>query len=282
MKTSTQIVFFGTPDFSVTILEELKKSDYTPSLVITAPDKKIGRKHILTRPPVAQWAYENSIPFLQPQHPKEVQSKLSALVNTVFIVAAYGYIIPQSILDIPTHGTLNVHTSILPKYRGACPIESAILNGDSATGSTIMLMDSKMDHGPILAQESIPLDEHTNREELFTILSQHGAELLCSTLPFWLSGDLKPQQQDHGNATFCQKITKADGDITSDDDQARYRKYLAYYGWPGVFFFEDDNNRIKVTRARYEDSKFIIERVIPEGKKEVDYAQYLAHKKHTS
>lgn len=269
------IVFFGTPEFSVTILQHLHEAGFTPSLIVTAPDKKIGRKQIVTPPAVAVWAKDHEVPLLQPAHPSEIIDELTSIENSLFIVAAYGYIISQTLLDIPRYATLNVHTSLLPKYRGACPIESTILHGDSVTGSTIMLMDAKMDHGPILSQETIPLDEHTNRLELFETLAHHGADLLVRTIPSWISGDILPQEQDHNNASFCYKISKEDGNITNDNDYIRYRKYLAYYGWPGVFFFDENGKRVKVTDAEYIDGSFIIKRVIPEGKNEQPYKNTL-------
>ena len=270
------IVFFGTPEFSVVILKEMEKAGFTPRTIVTAPDRKVGRKQLLTPPAVALWAKDHDIALLQPEHPQDVISELKETKADLFIVAAYGYIISQEILDIPRHGTLNVHTSLLPKYRGACPIESAILHGDSETGSTIMLMDAKMDHGPIISQERIELSEHTHREELFNILAHHGGELLGRTIKPWIDGSIIPQEQEHDRASFCYKISKTDGDITQDDDSTRYRKYLAYYGWPGVFFFNDQGKRIKVTKAQYEDGHFIIMRVIPEGKSEMDYQTYLS------
>jgi len=270
--TQPPIVFFGTPDFSVVILEQLYKAGYLPKLIVTAPDKKVGRKQLLTAPAVAQWAHKHDVAVVQPTNPRDIVQGLSVHSDAIFIVAAYGYIISQEILDIPRYGTLNVHTSLLPQYRGACPIESAILNADPITGSTIMLMDKKMDHGPIIAQETIDLDEHTQRPELFETLAEHGGALLARTLPLWTRGALSPQEQNHEEATFCYKISKSDGDITDDDDYTRYRKYLAYYGWPGVFFFDADKKRIKVSQAHYVNGSFVITRVIPEGKSEQDYA----------
>lgn len=266
-----RIVFFGTPQFSVTILEHMKEAGLTPALVVSAPDKKVGRKHILTPPPVAVWAREHNIPLLQPEKPEEIIQHLREHEYDLFVVAAYGYILSQELITLPKYKTLNVHTSLLPRYRGASPIESAILNGDTETGSSIMLMDNKMDHGPILSQERIPLSEETNRVELFDILSHHGAQLLVKTIRRWVQGTITPQEQNHKEASSCSKIKKSYGDITNDDDKLRYRKYLAYMGWPGVFFIDEYGKRVKVTKARYEDSSFIIESVIPEGKNEQPY-----------
>lgn len=270
-----RFIFFGTPEFSVTIAETLRKNGYVPDVVVSAPDRKVGRKQLLTAPPLAQWAKEHQIPLLQPEHPSDITEILQQKTYDFFVVAAYGYILRKEILDIPIRGTLNVHTSLLPRWRGACPIESVILARDLRTGSTIMLMDEKLDHGPILAQESFSLDQNTNRENLFEILAVHGAELLVTTLPQWINGEISGHEQNHSEATFCKKIEKQDGDITNDDDYTRYRKFLGYYGWPGVFFIDQHHKRVKITDAQYLDGVFVIQKVIPEGKNEMDYEQYL-------
>ena len=263
-------VYFGTPEFSVIVLEELKAAGFLPSLIVTAPDKPVGRKYILTPPPVKVWADEHHIECWQPNHPRDIVEDLEKRNDLLYIVASYGYIMSQRILDIPKHGVLNVHTSLLPKYRGAAPIESALLNNDAVTGSTIMQMTLKMDEGPILTQSIIEIEPDATKPDLFTILAHDGGKLLASILPGYIAGAVTPIPQNHEEATYTTKIAKSDGDITSDDDQTRWNKYRAYYGWPGVFFFEN-GKRIKVTKARFEDGRFIIERVIPEGKSEMEY-----------
>jgi methionyl-tRNA formyltransferase len=274
------IVFFGTPEFSTIILDHLHEAGMTPSLIITAPDKLVGRKQVLTPPAVKVWAQQHNVDVWQPNQPQDILEKLTERKPDVGIVAAYGYIMSQELLDVPKHGTLNVHTSLLPRFRGACPIESAILHGDEVTGSTIMLMDEKMDHGHIISQEYLELDSQVNRIELFEDLAHHGGSLLVNTIPRWIKGDIEAQEQEHENATFCYKINKSDGDITNDSDEVRDRKYRAYMGWPGVFFFDENNKRIKVTEAQYADGNFNILKVIPEGKNEMSYEDYL--KKSTS
>ena len=269
-----QFTFFGTPEFARIVLDELKEAGYIPSLIVTAPDKPVGRKHILTPPPVKVWGEENGIPVLQVSHPREAIEILKERRDDLFIVASYGYILSQEILDIPKYGVLNVHASLLPLYRGASPIESAILNGDEFTGSTIMKMMLKMDAGPILTQSLVPLNNEITKPELFELLAHDGGKLLAETIEPYLKGEILEQGQDESQATYCKKIQKSDGNITHDNDTTRWRKYRAYYGWPGVFFFNEDGKRIKVTKARFEDGKFIIERIIPEGKKEVDYSMY--------
>ncbi len=270
-------VFFGTPQFATSILKILKEKFKSPSLIVTAPDKPVGRKQILTAPKVKEWAIHEKIPFIQVEHPKDGYSILKKRKDDLFIVASYGYIIPQEILDIPKYGTLNVHASLLPKYRGASPIESAILNGDTKTGVTIMKMIFRMDAGPILSQREIPLQGNEKKSELFSILAKQGGELLVETIPPYLDGKIEEKEQKEEQATYCKKIKKEDGDISNDNDEIRWRKYRAYEGWPGIFFFED-GKRIKVTHARYEQGKFIIEKIIPEGKKEMEYQIFIRNK----
>jgi methionyl-tRNA formyltransferase len=263
-------VYFGTPEFSVIVLEELKAAGFVPSLIVTAAAKPVGRKHILTHPPVKNWADLHKIECWQPEHPRDIYDKLIQRSDDLYIVASYGYILSQKILDIPRRGILNVHTSLLPKYRGASPIESALLNGDTSTGSTIMQMVYRMDAGPIITQSEFSIEDDITKPELFTMLAHDGGKLLSSILPEYLEGKTIPIPQDETQVTYCTKIEKADGDISTDDDLTRWRKYKAYFGWPGVFIFED-GKRIKITKARFEDGIFIIERVIPEGKKEMNY-----------
>lgn len=271
------LVFFGTPEFSAIVLDELAAAGYLPSLIITAPDRPVGRKQVVTPPAVKVWADEHAIECWQPEKPKDIIENLKERTTEVFIVASYGYLLPQTILDIPQKGVLNVHTSLLPRYRGASPIESAILNGDTETGSTIMEMTLGMDEGPIIAQSRVPIGSEITKPALFDTLAHDGGRLLAETLPRYLSGDITPTPQDDILATYTTKIEKSDGDITNDDDQTRWRKYRAYYGWPGVFLWNGDA-RLKITNARYEGDTFIIEKVIPAGSNEIDYQTYLAKK----
>lgn len=278
-KENLKFVFFGTPEFSTIVLDELKVVGYIPSLIITAPDRAVGRKHIMTSPATKTWADENNIECWQPEHPRNITEQLAGRDDELFIVASYGYIVSQKILDIPEHGVLNVHTSLLPKYRGASPIESALLNGDTETGSTIMKMSLKMDVGPILAQTIIPLDNEITKPELFDVLARDGGKLLAETIEPYINGDILKQEQDHELATYCGKLTKEDANLTNiENDSEKWNRYRAFFGWPGSFIF-DNNLRLKITKARFENEQFIIERIIPAGKKEMDYSQYLENKK---
>lgn len=278
-KKDLKFVFFGTPEFSTIVLDELKNVGYIPSLIVTAPNRAVGRKHIMTPPHVRVWADKHNIECWQPEHPRNIVEKLQEQKWDLFIVASYGYIVSQKILDIPKYGVLNVHTSLLPKYRGASPIESAILNGDTKTGSTIMKMSLKMDVGAILTQTIISLDNKITKPELFDLLAHDGGKLLAKTIEPYLKGEISEQEQDDELATYCGKLTKEDANLTHiNNELEKWNRYRAFYGWPGSFIF-DGELRLKITKAKFENGQFIIERIIPAGKKEMNYIQYLSNKK---
>ena len=273
MKARLNSVFFGTPQFAVYVLEELEKAGVVPSLIVTAPDRPKGRGLVLTPPPVKDWALARDIAYLQPE--KLAGDDLDVLLNTewdLFIVAAYGKILPEPLVHAPTHGTLNVHPSLLPKFRGASPIESQILADERTVGVTIMKLDKEMDHGPIVSQASITLDEWPIRaRDLEELLAREGGALLAETLEPYMDGSLKPTEQDHTQATFTKKIKKEDGliDLSADGYQ-NYLKFCAYDEWPGTFFFKD-GTRIKIVDADLKNGLFVPLRVIPEGKKEQEW-----------
>jgi len=269
-----KIAFFGTPNFAVEILEELKKGEILTDLIITNEDKPQGRKLIVTPPPVKIWGEENDIEVFQPK--KLDSESLKKLKDyDLFIVAAYGSILPKEILDIPKHGTLNVHPSLLPKFRGSSPVESAIMEGDKETGVSIMLLDELMDHGPIVDAQVIELNGEEKGSELETKLAKLGGQILAEIIPSWIAGEIDPQEQEHNQATYTQKIKKSDGLIDLDDDpELNYRKIRAFDGWPGTFFFvkkDDKEIRVIIKEATLRNGELKILRVIPEGKKEVDY-----------
>lgn len=270
-------VFFGTSRFSVILLEELKKKySIVPSLIVTAPDRPVGRKQIITPPPVKDWAIENDIDTFQPEKLKD-EDFLAEFANyELFIVASYGKIIPQLVLDIPKLGTLNVHPSLLPSYRGASPIQNQILNNEKHIGTTIMLMDAEMDHGDIIKQKEIVLANFpATYAEVESELAEESAKLLAEVLPKWISKEITSTPQNHDKATYTKIIEKADGEISlSDEPLKNYLKYLAYHEWPKTFFFfekEGRTQRAVITNASYEDGQFVIKKVIPEGKNEIDF-----------
>lgn len=283
MHNNLSWVFFGTDEFSVMVLEELKKNGYTPNLVVTTEDKPKGRKLVLTPPEAKVWGEKNNIPVLQP---KKLNSEATLQLSTsnfeLFIVASYGKIIPQNILDLPKHKTLNIHPSLLPKLRGPSPIVSAILNEDE-TGVSIMRLDSEMDHGPILAQQKINIEWPPYAEKLEKVSAEMGAQMLAEIIPEWITGNIQEIEQDHSQATICSKIQKSDGEINlSHNPELNLRKIRAYSIWPGAFYFEqngDTKTRIIVKQAHIENDKLVLDRIIPEGKKEMTYADYLRGKR---
>lgn len=283
MPRSPKIVFFGTPQIAVHALEALESAGLMPALIVTAPDKKQGRGLRELPSPCKAWALAHNIPTLEASSPTD-QAALGPLFATqwdLFVVFAYGLIIPKAILDIPKHGTLNVHPSLLPKLRGASPIRTSLLHNLDGAGVSIMLMDEQMDHGPILAQEKANLHEPIPGCALDELLGKQGAALLVSVIPRWLEGTITPTPQDHSQATFSQKFTKEMAQLALDpyhlpqgeDARDMLLKIYAFDGNPGAFFFHN-GKRIKITQAHIEDDTLVITRIIPEGKKEMDFAQY--------
>ncbi len=282
--------FFGSSEFSVLILNELKARSFLPSLVITVPDKPKGRKLLLTPNPVKVWANENSIEVLDPTSLKnnpELIQKLESLNSQFFLVASYGKMIPKEIFDIPKFKTLNIHPSLLPKYRGASPMVSQILNDEREIGTSIMLIDEGTDTGPVLVQKKIttsPLSpllatergEMPNIVELEKIMAKESADLFVEILPKYLSGEVTPTPQDNEEATYSAKIKKEDGLLDlAGDARKNLLKIKAFARWPRAHFFAD-GKRIIVTDATLdEEGKLKILKVIPEGKKEMPYEDFL-------
>jgi methionyl-tRNA formyltransferase len=295
-----KIAFFGTPEFSVTVLDELANSGIRPSLIVTNPDMPKGRGFHLTPTPVKIWAQQQNIPVQQPKTLKistpEGYAFLEGLKHErwdLFIVVAYGKILPRAIIELPLHLTLNVHGSLLPKFRGPSPIESAILADEKETGVTIMILDEKMDHGPVIASKKITMNDHHARAlplsapELRETMAHIGGKLLAETIPLWIERKIEAIAQDHHLATYTKKITKSDGEIKlTDDPYQNFLKIQAYSGWPGTYFFKEIKNgqaaekkslekriRMIIKKAEYVDGKLHILRVIPEGGKEIDYKE---------
>lgn len=288
MKDSS-IVFFGTPLFAVHTLNALEESGIVPDIIVTAPDKPAGRGLELTPPPVKKWAEEREIFVLQPTSLKtenivpENAEALALLLNSewdLFIVSAYGKLLRKDLLILPHKGVLNIHPSLLPKFRGASPIESQILQDEKNVGVSIILLDEEMDHGPLLAQASITPEEWPLKASILEeLLATEGGNLLAEVIPEWLEGTITPTEQDHALATVTKKITKEDGEIhLTDDAYHNYLKFCAYDGWPGVYFFIEKNERqmrVKITDASYENGVFTPLSVIPEGKKEMRYEDFI-------
>ncbi len=281
-----KFAFFGTPDLAVTVLNILESHGFVPSLVITNPDTPQGRHQTITPPPTKVWALERDLPVLQPTTLKD-PDQLSTITSTewdVFVVFAYGKIIPEWLLSRPQYGTINLHPSLLPKLRGASPIRSTLLTDLDACGVSIISMDKEMDHGPLLAQVPYTLTEPIPGRKLDDILCDLGGRTLASVLTT-LSEHLKTAtEQDHEAATFCTKITKDMAEIHLDPRQlptgnvarSLYQKICAFDGWPETFFIDPTGRRVKIKSASLDRDALSIHRVTPEGKNEMEFSQYLA------
>ncbi len=277
---NTPFIFFGTPELSTYTLTALEKEGLVPNVIITAPDSPQGRGLVLTPSPVKLWALERNIPVYTPEKIRNNEEVHQLCKQYEFaILAAYGKIIPQSLLDCFPKGILNVHPSLLPLYRGPSPLEYQILQDEKEFGVTIIKLDSECDHGPIIAQREISFTETPSKEELGQKGFAEGGKLIAQYIGPYLSGVLPTLEQNHALATYTKKIEKKDGEILPNDtEQQKYLKYLAYKPWPGTFFFIDYNGkkiRLKITQAKFEENIFVIEKVIPEGKKEMFYSDLL-------
>ena len=232
------IVFIGTPAFAVPSLHALARDGHSIAAVITQPDRPAGRHRTPRPPPVKIAARELGLRVLQPANLRDNDTlkRLRELSPEAIVVVAYGQILRPAVLEIPALGVLNVHPSLLPRWRGASPIPAAILAGDDHTGVTVMLMDAGMDSGPILAQSDLPIDEDDTAASLSDTLSQAGASLLAETLPRWLAAQIVPKSQDESQATTCPLLRKEDGAIDWGLPAIDiWRRVRAYNPWPGAF-----------------------------------------------
>jgi len=236
---SLRIVFMGTPELAATVLERLvRETELEIIAVVTQPDRPKGRELKLQPSPVKGIALAAGLPVLQPQKAREEKfiAELRRLSPDLLAVAAFGQILPKSILDLPRFGCVNVHTSLLPRYRGAAPIQWALLNDESETGVTIMKMDPGMDTGDILTQEPTPIRPDDSSETLHDRLAEMGAELLVRTIPEYVTGKIQPRPQPAGQGTLAPKIKKEDGRIDWQlPARAIWNRIRAFTPWPGAF-----------------------------------------------
>lgn len=234
---SVRIVFMGSPEFALPSLRALA-ANYELAGVVTQPDRPAGRGKQLSAPPVRVLAHELGLPLIQPKRLREPQAleQLRAWAPDVIVVAAFGQILRPEVLKLPPHGSINVHASLLPRWRGASPIVAAILNGDNETGITIMRMDPGLDTGPILSQRAIPIEADDTAGSLSEKLSPLGAELLLQTLPDYLTGKLVPKPQPEAGVTLAPTLTKSEGELDFSQSAAQLeRKVRAFNPWPGAF-----------------------------------------------
>lgn len=245
-----RIVFMGTPEFAVNILQSLIDSEHDVIGVVTQPDRLVGRKRILTAPPIKTLASKYSIPVFQPEKIKLNYQQVINWNPDIIITCAYGQIIPKVLLDYPKYKAINVHASLLPKYRGGAPIHQAIIDGCRETGITIMYMDVKMDEGDIIAQKTINIEETDDVGRLHEKLSIAGANLLMATLPSIVNHTNKSIKQDHREATYAYNIKPEDEKIIWDMLGVQiYNQIRGLNPWPGAYSILD-GRRVKFYRSK--------------------------------
>jgi methionyl-tRNA formyltransferase len=246
-----KLVFMGSPAFALPALQSLMSNQYDLAAVYTQPDKRTGRGQQLMPCPVKQFAVENGLRVIQPEtfkNPDEV-SVLAGLRPDIIIVAAYGQILPDSVLHLPKYHCINIHPSLLPKYRGPSPVAAAILNGDITTGVTIMLIEKRVDSGPVLSQKEITVGTEDTTGSLSERLAKLGAGLLVETLPAWIDGKIQPRAQDEMKASYTRMETKEDGRLEWKLPAVQLgRRVRAYYPWPGCFT-DWKGMRLKIIKA---------------------------------
>ncbi len=292
-----RVVFMGSPEFALPTLRGLA-ANYDVVGVVTQPDRPAGRGKQLTPPPVKTLAQELGLPVMQPNRLRELEAmaQLRDWAADLIVVAAFGQILRQDVLELPPHGCVNVHASLLPRWRGASPIQTAILAGDTETGVTIMLMDKGLDTGPILSKRAIPISPEDTAAALSDKLSVLGADLLTETLPKYLAAELRPTPQPETGITLAPSLKKSDGGLdTSLTAEELELKVRAFNPWPGAFIIWK-GQPLKVHRARTKsgrsqpghhsiedgqpaigtsDGLLIFEEVQPSGKKPMSGAEFL-------
>lgn len=253
MKNKIRTIFIGTPGFGLPALQNLiKDASFDVVGIITQPDKPVGRKQIITSPPIKIEGEKNNIPVFQPEKICCIEGEILNLKPNLIVVAAYAQIIPEKILDIPKYGSINIHGSLLPKYRGASCIQASIINGDTETGVTIMKMDIGLDTGDILAQNSLKIASNDTSDTLYTKVSKIGAELLIPTLKGYIAEDIKPKKQDSSKSSYAKQLKKEDGKINWDNSAEEIERFIrAMFSWPGAWTTLN-NKKIKILKATIE------------------------------
>jgi methionyl-tRNA formyltransferase len=249
-----RLIFCGTPQFAVPTLKALLHAGHDIQLVVTQPDRPSGRGMQLVAPPVKHTALEAGLPVVQPEKIKnnqEFRGKLEAIQPEAIVVVAYGRIIPKWMLDLPWYGNLNLHASLLPRYRGAAPIQWAVANGEAATGATTMRIDEGLDTGDMLLQRELPIAPDQTAEDIFPLLAEMGAPLMAETLDGLKAGTITPKRQDNAQATLAPILKREDGQI----DFARpameiYNRWRGFQPWPGAY-------------THFRDKKLVLHRMIP-------------------
>lgn len=269
MPTPVKIVFLGTPDFAVPILANLAADKrFEIVAVITQEDKPVGRHQILTPSPVKKLAIELNLPVFQPirlNRDQDLLEKIQSWKIDFLVVVAYGQILSQKVLNLPSVKPINIHGSILPKYRGASPIEQSLLNSDTETGISIMEMTAKMDEGPVYEIHKIPIEDTDNNSTIRQKSSQLAANVLPNSLIKIKEGEISPMAQDESLTSYCQKISKQDGQINPKVETAKHiiGKFKAFTPWPGIFIKLQEKNckiiQVKISNKSLPAGEFLIE-----------------------
>jgi methionyl-tRNA formyltransferase len=279
IKDRLKIIFFGTPEFVLPVVSRIDQ--YFDLIgVVTTPDAPVGRRQVMTSTPIAQCAEKLSIPSFKPENlDDELVQQLSSLQPDLFVVASYGKIIPQSILDIPKYGSINIHPSKLPLFRGATPIQSQILEGINSSAISFILVDAKMDHGPLLHQEPFEISNTDTNATLHDSMFQKSADVLTEVIENYISGKIKPIDQDHDNATFCKPFNRDSGYFALDtppSPEQLDRMIRAFYPWPTawtIWKFKVQNSKFKNNEMKI---KFLPDGLVqPEGKKPMKWKEFL-------
>jgi len=280
-----QYAFFGTPRFARLVLENISAYLGVPVAIVCNPDKPRGRGNAIAPPPVKELAAERgwNVPVLQPRGKSELKQVLRGVRADCFIVAAYGKILPEEVLSLPPRGTVGVHPSLLPAYRGPSPMRSALLTGERRTGVTLFLLDREMDHGPVLAERELARDlDDLYYEELESLLAELGGALVCETVPAYVKGAVTPEAQDESRATYTKFFSTDDAFVSpetlkraleGDETAARtlLRMLHAFTPAPGVWTTGAKGERVKLLRGALRDGKFALEKIQYAGKNPRDF-----------
>lgn len=298
-----KVIFFGTPDFVISIPKAIVEAGFNLLACVTAPDKPVGRRKLLTPSPVKVWAKKNKILVIDSPSLSEITEKIKELAPDIGILAAYGKIIPKSLIGAFPKGILVVHPSLLPKYRGASPVQAAIMAGDAEIGVSIIKMDEKMDHGSIVSQFKDPLPPEATPDKLYPKLFSEAAEVLITILLAYIEGRIKLRKQDHSKATFCKILKKEDGFIPPQviapkqgptllckvgpyklkaNPENLERFIRAMTPWPGSWTYVQlrqkakvkSKKRLKILKAHLEGEKLFLDQVQLEGKKPVSWEEF--------
>lgn len=252
---SLRIVFMGTPEFAVPILEALQTDLFETVLVISQPDRPQGRRRELIATPVAAKARELGLPLWQPEKVRDLVflERIRETEADFIVTAAYGRLLTSMVLALPKYGAVNVHASLLPKYRGASPVHWSIINGESETGVSIMMMDDEMDHGDILARHTIDIPEYITTDLLMERLAELGARWLPEALSAYAAGEIVPEVQDHEQATYVSLLTRDTGLIDWNKSSNQIHNLVrGTYPWPGAYTYRD-GKRFKIHKSRVVD-----------------------------